>query len=72
MPNGTLCGKAVVEMALGEESGAPQDYVEERLVRTGNLPQSYLISDNRVENCKSIELVPTQKAKFWQEVPVPK
>ena len=60
MPSATLCGKAVVEMLLGEESGAPADYVEDRLVRTGYLPQSYLITEERIERCKHMESVKEQ------------
>ena len=60
MPNGMLCGKAIVEMLLGEESGAPADYVEDKLVRTGNLPQGYLISEERIKRCKEIASVEEQ------------
>ena len=66
MPNGTLCGKAVVEMVFGQESGAPADYVEERLVRTGELPQSYLISEERVERCQKMETVREQYVRGWE------
>ncbi len=75
MPNGTLCGKAVVEMLLGEESGAPIEYVEEKLVRTGNLPQAYVITKDRMERCKALASVSLQfgesqaKAKKMQERP---
>jgi len=71
MPNGTLCGKAVVEMLLGEESGAPIEYVEEKLVRTGNLPQAYVITKDRMERCKALDPVSVQfgesQAKAVQE-----
>ncbi|KAG8534090.1 uncharacterized protein KY384_000933 [Bacidia gigantensis] len=66
MPNGTLCGRAVVEMLLGEESGAPQDYVEEKLVRTGNLPQSYIISEERIARARELDTVQEQEAKGWR------
>ena len=61
MPNATLCGKAVVEMLLGEDSGAPADYVEDKLVRTGNLPESYLITEERIERCRHILSVREQE-----------
>ena len=48
---------------MGEMSGAPADYVEERLVRTGALPESYLINEERVERCKKLEPVKVQLAK---------
>lgn len=60
MPNATLTGKAVVEMILGEESTAPLDYVIERLVRTGYLPQSYVITPERIEYCKTLPSVKEQ------------
>lgn len=63
MPNGTLCAKALIEMVLGNESGAPLDYVEDKLVRTGELPRSYLISEERIERCKQMETVEEQYAR---------
>lgn len=63
MPNATLCGKAVVEMVLGDESGAPVEYVQERLTRTGNLPQAYVISKERIERCKGLDSVKVQDQK---------
>ena len=61
MPNGSLCGKALVEMILGEESGAPPEYVSERLVRTGNLPQAYLITRERMDRAKAMDSVTAQE-----------
>ena len=63
MPNGTLCSKAIVEMLLGEESGAPAGYVEDKLIRTGNLPQGYLITEERIERCKRMDSVKAQDVK---------
>ena len=63
MPNGTLCAKAVVEMLLGAESGAPSEYVEERLIRTGNLPKAYLITKERIERCSRLDTVKVQNEK---------
>lgn len=65
MPNATLCGKAVVEMLLGDESGAPADYVAERLVRTGNLPQNYVITKERMERASRLASVQEQDEKMW-------
>ena len=61
MPNGSLCGKALVEMILGHESGAPAEYVSERLVRTGNLPQAYLITKERIDRAKLLDSVLLQE-----------
>ena len=63
MPNATLCGKALVEMILGEESSAPLEYVTERLTRTGNLPQGYLITKQRMEHCRTLDSVKEQDKK---------
>lgn len=64
MPNGTLCGKAIVEMVLHAESEAPYEYVTERLVKTGNLPQAYVITEERMERCKTLESVQAQDDKW--------
>ena len=65
MPNATLCGKAVVEMVLGDESGAPADYVAERLVRTDMLPQAYVITKERMERASRLGSVYEQDKKMW-------
>lgn len=59
MPNGTLCGKALVEMLLGEESG---DDVAQALVQTGDLPQAYVITRERMERAHRLEEVHVQGA----------
>ena len=66
MPNGTLCAKAVVEMLLGEESGAPAECVEDRLVTTGSLPQPYLITQERIERCSQLDSVKVQEEKGYK------
>ena len=63
MPNGTLCGKAVVEMALAEESGVTMNEVQNKLVVDGNLPKAYLITRERIERCKDIDSVQIQDQK---------
>ena len=67
MPNASLCAKAVVEMILGERSVAPADYVTERLVRTGNLPQAYVITKERIERAKAMESVQARDEKEYLE-----
>jgi glycine/D-amino acid oxidase-like deaminating enzyme len=49
MPNGTLCGKAVVDMVLGEMEG--KEVVEE-MVEKGAIPRSYLITKERMEKAR--------------------
>ena len=65
MPNGTLCGKAIVEMVLGAESEAPYEYVTRRLVQTGDLPQAYVVTKDRIERCSKLDSVQAQDDK-WQ------
>ena len=64
MPNGTLCGKAIVEMVLGAESDGPYEYVTERLIDSGNLPQAYVITKERMERCKALDSVQAQDDKW--------
>ena len=63
MPNGTLCGKAVVEMALAEESGVAMSEVLNKLVVGGDLPKAYVITRERIERCKDIDSVKVQDQK---------
>jgi glycine/D-amino acid oxidase-like deaminating enzyme len=58
MPNGTLCGKAVVDMMLGEEAGKDLVEVQKEIV-AGGLPKSYVISEERIA-----------KARVWPTVEV--
>jgi len=57
MPNGTLCGKAIVEMALAELGSEDVRLVEEMLVRDGEMPKSYLISRERMERARGLPTV---------------
>ncbi|KAF2252043.1 DAO-domain-containing protein [Trematosphaeria pertusa] len=59
MPNGTLCGKAVVEMVLGQEAGRDVGAVMEDMTREGEIPKSYLITEERIK-----------KARMWPTVEV--
>lgn len=63
MPNGTLCGKAVVEMVMAQESGVAVEEVQKILVTDGNLPQAYVITPERIERCKLIDSVQVQDEK---------
>ena len=63
MLNGTLCGKAVVEMALAEESGVAMSEIQNKLVVDGNLPKAYIITRERIERCKDIDSVKVQDQK---------
>lgn len=59
MPNGTLCGKAVVDMVLGEKAGEDVAALQERMVQEGDIPKSYLITKERIA-----------KARLWPTVEV--
>ncbi|KAF2264173.1 FAD dependent oxidoreductase [Lojkania enalia] len=52
MPNGTLCGKAIVDMVLGEEAGDNVLALQDKMVKEGNIPKSYLISKERIANAR--------------------
>ena len=63
MPNATLCGKAVVDMVLGQECGVSVEAVQENLVAEGNLPRAYVITKERIESCERIDSVLVQDTK---------
>jgi len=63
MPNGTLCGKAVVEMLLGEESGDAVGVVAERLIEREDLPKAYVITKERMERAERLDEVQVQGEK---------
>jgi glycine/D-amino acid oxidase-like deaminating enzyme len=52
MPNGTLCGKAVVDMVLGEQEGKEHGQVVESMVKAGDIPRSYVLSKERIEKAR--------------------
>lgn len=63
MPNATLCAKAAVEMMLAQGDGVDPRKVQERLVKNGDLPLSYLITEERIDRCKQLEPVEVQDQK---------
>ncbi|KAF2272402.1 FAD dependent oxidoreductase [Westerdykella ornata] len=60
MPNGMLCAKAVVEMVLGEERGEEMKGLVERMVENGELPRSYVITQERIEKARGWPTVEVQ------------
>tara|TARA_R110002003_G_scaffold37_11_gene2185 strand:- start:2733 stop:3743 length:1011 start_codon:yes stop_codon:yes gene_type:complete len=52
MPNGTLCGKAVVDMVLGEQEGKDLAELQEQMVKDGDMPRSYVLSKERIERAR--------------------
>lgn len=60
MPNATLCGKAVVDMVLAEMGGQALDSVQAHMVQRGDLPQSYLLTKDRIDRARSLLTVQQQ------------
>lgn len=57
MPNGTLCGKAVVELALADEAGIPAPEAQQKVVKEVGLPKSYLITEDRFAEVRKLPTV---------------
>lgn len=60
MPNTTLCGKAVVDMLLGEEAGQELGNLQTQMVQSGDIPSSYLLSKERIERARTLLTVQQQ------------
>ncbi|KAF2397950.1 FAD dependent oxidoreductase-like protein [Trichodelitschia bisporula] len=63
MPNGALCARAVVRMILGSEAGEEPDSVVEGLVSRGDLPESYVLTPERMEAAQRVDSVWIQGVK---------
>jgi len=59
MPNATLCAKALVGMMEAEERGDLCEF-QSGLVEKGDLPNSYIISKERIEACRKMPSVKEQ------------
>lgn len=59
MPNGTLCGKAVVDMVLADKAGEDVLALQQTMVKEGDIPESYIITKERIA-----------KARMWPTVAV--
>lgn len=60
MPNGTLCGKAVVDMLLAAERGVSTHETQRRLVAESGLPRAYFISKDRIDRARALPSVKEQ------------
>lgn len=60
MPNGTLCGKAVVDMLLAESSGQDINAVQAQMIQKGDLPKSYVLSKERIDQARQMLTVQQQ------------
>ncbi|CAN9229158.1 unnamed protein product [Alternaria sp. RS040] len=63
MPNGTLCGKAIVDMVLGEMDGNDLTAVHEEMVRKGDMPKSYILTKERIDRARQMLTVQQQDAQ---------
>jgi glycine/D-amino acid oxidase-like deaminating enzyme len=63
MPNGTLCGKAVVDMVLGESDGKDLTTVHKEMVQRGDIPKSYILTKERIERARQMLTVQQQDAQ---------
>ncbi|KAJ9657407.1 hypothetical protein H2201_008203 [Coniosporium apollinis] len=57
MPNGTLCGKAIVDMMLAESEGTNLSTLQEQMVHNGDIPRGYLITDKRIRDARRLPTV---------------
>ena len=60
MPNGTLCGKAIVELVLANEQGISPADARKNVMETVGLPECYLITEERITEAR--KLPPVAKA----------
>ena len=60
MPNGTLCGKAVVDMLLAETGGKEIGSVQTEMVQKGDIPKSYLLTKERIDKARKMLTVQQQ------------
>ena len=60
MPNATLCAKALVKMLRGEEEGRDLEKVTSELVKRGDLPESYVITEDRLRDARELPSVRKQ------------
>ncbi|CAE7015240.1 hypothetical protein CFE70_002637 [Pyrenophora teres f. teres 0-1] len=60
MPNGTLCGKAVIDMVLGELEGRDLSAVQTAMVEKGHIPSSYILSKERINQARQMLTVQQQ------------
>jgi glycine/D-amino acid oxidase-like deaminating enzyme len=60
MPNGTLCGKAVIDMVLGEKAGETVDVLQQKMIEKGDIPSSYIITEERIARARQWPTVEVQ------------
>lgn len=60
MPNGTLCGKAAVDMLLASEAGVDLEQTQRDMVRNGDLPNGYLLTSERLAKAGKLPTISKQ------------
>lgn len=60
MPNTTLCGAAVVEMLLGAEAGQDLNVLQTKMIQSGDIPSSYILTKGRIEKARTLLTVHQQ------------
>jgi len=60
MPNGTLCGKAVVNMVLAKDEGKDLNALQATMVEEGDLPKAYIITRERFDAAMALPSVAVQ------------
>ena len=66
MPNGFLCGRAVVDMISAVEAGRSVWEAQDAAVRGGlGLPRSYLVTDQRIRRARKLPTVAEADEKGW-------
>lgn len=70
MPNGTLCGAAIAKMVLDEEDGGDYEALVQGMVEQGELPKSYLITEERIKRTREWPTVVVQDREGMHMTPV--
>lgn len=66
MPNATLCSKALVDMVLNEEDGKDYEETCRRLVEANDLPESYVLTEERFRKAGELPSVAEQDREGLQ------
>jgi glycine/D-amino acid oxidase-like deaminating enzyme len=70
MPNATLCAKSAVKMIIGDEKGESVSNVMETMVKDGEIPAAYLLTEQRMAKARSLATVAVQEEQLgWGYLP---
>ena len=65
MPNASLCARAIVTMLLSTLSGTSLSDIQNELIASGDLPESYLITTERMATAMVNPTVEEQDEHGW-------